>query len=86
MIPVTYREGDCWSVVELEEFSVAGIRPHVQYDIDTCDSEADGPGEGGNTYCITVEHIPVTDMTIITYFNSDGESRNWIAPTALFVD
>lgn len=85
-VAVTYREGDSWSVVELDEFSVAGIRPHVQYDIDTCDGFGDFPGAGGNTYCITVEHIPVTDMTIITYFNSDGESRNWIAPTALFVD
>lgn len=78
-VTVTYREGDCWSVAELDEFSIAGVRPHVQYD--TCSGEA-----GDNTYYITVEHIPVTDMTIITYFNSDGESRNWIAPTVLFVD
>lgn len=85
-VAVTYREGDCWSVAELDEFSIAGVRPHVQYDIDTCDGEADAPGACDNTYCITVEHIPVTDMTIITYFNADGESRNWIAPTVLFVD
>ena len=42
-VAVTYREGDCWSVAELDEFSVAGIRPHVQYDIDTCDGFGDFP-------------------------------------------
>ena len=81
MVSVTYREGDCWPVVELDEFSIAGVRPEVQYDIDT----HDGEGTGDNQYQITVEHIPVTDMTIITYSNSDGESRNWIAPTAMYV-
>lgn len=75
-VSVAYREGDCWSVAELVQFSVAGITPHVQYDMDTCDDE--------NPYAITVDHLPVIDMTIITYFNGNGESRNWIASTALY--
>ena len=51
MVSVTYREGDCWSVVELDEFSIAGVRPEEQYDIDT----HDGEGTGDNQYQITVD-------------------------------
>lgn len=72
-----YREGDCFEVIELNEFSVSEIKEVMAYDIETC-------AEGG--YNITVEHFTEVGLTVITYFDEDGESRNWTAPTSMFVD
>lgn len=72
-----YREGDCWSVMELNAFSVQCAADSIGFDPDAA---------VGEESIGAVQTGAGTDMTIITYFNSDGESRNWIAPTALFVD
>lgn len=69
-----YREGDCWDGTELAEFSEACVADTIGF----VRANAEGAED------LTVEHVPDTGMTVITYFNEDGESRNWIFPTALY--
>jgi hypothetical protein len=78
MLNVLYREGDCWSSVELEEFSMSAISNQLGYAAE----EVDPLGHEE----LTVEHVDSPAMTIITYFDEEGESRNWIAPTVMFVE
>ena len=72
-----HREGDCWSSTELFEFSEQCVAAEVGFDY----SHTAFTPEAED---LTVEHIADTGMTVITYFNADGESRNWIFPTALY--
>jgi hypothetical protein len=69
-----YREGDGWDGVELKEFSEDCVAETIGFVRDDAEGAED----------LTVEHVIDTGMTVITYFNSDGESRNWIFPTALY--
>lgn len=69
-----YREGDCWDGAILDECNEQCVAKIVGYDADDAkDAEA-----------LTVEHVYKTGMTVITYYNPDGESRNWIFPTNLY--
>lgn len=69
-----YREGDCWDEAILAEFSEECVAAEIGFDRTKAEDAED----------LTVEHVGDTGMTVITYFNSDGESRNWIFPTALY--
>ena len=69
-----YREGDCWSGAELTEFSEQCVAATIGFIHDNAEEAED----------LTVEHVADTGMTVITYFNADGESRNWIFPTTLY--
>lgn len=69
-----YREGDCWDGVELKEFNEDCVAETIGFVRANAEDAED----------LTVEHVIDTGMTVITYFNSDGESRNWIFPTALY--
>ena len=69
-----YREGDCWGEADLVEFSESRVAATINFDREEAEDAED----------LTVEHIGDTGMTVITYFDPDGESRNWIFPTALY--
>lgn len=76
-IACTYREGDCWSVWVLPEFSVKAAARAIGFDPKRPENGHWGSEE------MTVEHLP-NGMTVITHFNTDGESCNWIAKTKHF--
>jgi hypothetical protein len=79
-VTVTYREGDCWSVREVTPFNRTGVLNDLEA------TEEDLKEEGGAREGeITVDHLD-NGITIITYFNSDGESRNWIADTLFYTE
>lgn len=86
-VMVSSREGDCWDSAELPEFSENAIIAVMDYDIATHDSRMPegGATEDGDYWTITITHL-VSGMTIITYFRGNGESFDWVAPTALFVE
>ena len=77
MITVLYREGDVFTTTTLDEFSKEFIARKIEFDPDVAD--ADSPED------LTTEHFPDLNTTVVAYFNSDGESRNWIGPMSEYV-
>ena len=72
---VSHREGACWSVIEMYKFSVNEIKNLIEF---TEDDESECSG-------FEVEHLE-SGITVITYFDEDGENFDWIAPTNQFVE